>query len=171
MFDVDVDGVEYRESDDEEPGEEIVLSETDDGVELGLTICYDLRFPELYRILALRGARVLRGAGGVHDRHDARPLGDAAARAGDREPGVRRRRQPDRRVPPGGAPGGRSMIVDPWGVVLAQAPDQEGLICAELDLQRPRRSGRAAVARQPPPARLSLARGAGWGARRSRAPS
>ena len=59
MFDVTVDGVEYRESDDETPGEEIVVSQTDGGVELGMSICYDLRFPELYRILALRGARVI----------------------------------------------------------------------------------------------------------------
>ena len=66
MFDVEVDGRVYRESELEEPGEEIVLCETADGVELGLSICYDLRFPELYRILALRGARVLRAAGRLH---------------------------------------------------------------------------------------------------------
>src|SRR4029077_3722476 len=59
MFDVEVGGRSYRESDVEQPGEEIVLSQTADGVELGLSICYDLRFPELYRILAVRGARVL----------------------------------------------------------------------------------------------------------------
>jgi len=59
MFDVEVAGRSYRESDIEEPGEEIVTSETADGVELGLSICYDLRFPELYRILAVRGARIL----------------------------------------------------------------------------------------------------------------
>ena len=55
MFDVEVGGRAYRESELEEPGEEIVLSQTADGVELGLSICYDLRFPELYRILAVRG--------------------------------------------------------------------------------------------------------------------
>ena len=59
MFDVEVGGRAYRESELEEPGEEIVLSQTADGVELGLSICYDLRFPELYRILAVRGARVI----------------------------------------------------------------------------------------------------------------
>src|SRR3954447_19065992 len=58
MFDVMVGGVEHRESESEEPGEEIVVSRTADGVPLGLTVCYDLRFPELYRILALEGARV-----------------------------------------------------------------------------------------------------------------
>ncbi len=59
MFDVEVGGRAYRESELEEPGEEIVVSHTADGVELGLSICYDLRFPELYRILAVRGARIL----------------------------------------------------------------------------------------------------------------
>src|SRR5919206_297431 len=59
MFDVEVDGTVYRESETEDPGDEIVTSETAGGVELGLTICYDLRFPELYRILAVRGARIL----------------------------------------------------------------------------------------------------------------
>ena len=47
---------------------------------------------------------------------------------------LRRRRQPDRRVPPGGATGGRSMIVDPWGVVLARRPTSEAQVVAELDL-------------------------------------
>ena len=55
MFDIEVDGVVYRESEHSEPADEVVLSETANGVALGLTICYDLRFPELYRILALRG--------------------------------------------------------------------------------------------------------------------
>ena len=59
MFDVVVGGVEYRESATEDRGDEVVLSETASGVPLGLTVCYDLRFPELYRILAVRGARVI----------------------------------------------------------------------------------------------------------------
>ena len=59
MFDVEVGGRTYRESEHEEAGDEVVLSETAGGVELGLTVCYDLRFPELYRILAVRGARVI----------------------------------------------------------------------------------------------------------------
>jgi deaminated glutathione amidase len=59
MFDVEVGGHLYRESELEQPGEEIVLSRTAGGVELGMSVCYDLRFPELYRILAVRGARIL----------------------------------------------------------------------------------------------------------------
>ena len=59
MFDVEVGGVEYRESENEDPGDEAVLTATADGVEIGLTICYDLRFPELFRLLAVDGARIL----------------------------------------------------------------------------------------------------------------
>jgi predicted amidohydrolase len=59
MFDVEVSGVEYRESEHEDPGEEAVLTTTAGGVEVGLTVCYDLRFPELYRLLAVDGARIL----------------------------------------------------------------------------------------------------------------
>src|SRR3954467_8051315 len=59
MFDVEVGGRVYRESETDEPGDEVVHSTTADGVELGLSVCYDLRFPELYRELAVRGSRVL----------------------------------------------------------------------------------------------------------------
>src|SRR5947199_6991764 len=59
MFDVTVDGREYRESAHEEPGTEVVVSATAGGVELGLSVCYDVRFPELYRELAARGARII----------------------------------------------------------------------------------------------------------------
>src|SRR5918997_5897864 len=58
MFDVDVGGVEYRESATQEPGSEIVVADAG-GVPVGMTVCYDVRFPELYRILAVRGARVI----------------------------------------------------------------------------------------------------------------
>jgi predicted amidohydrolase len=136
MFDVTVDGVEYRESEHEDPGDEIVLSRTDGGLELGLSVCYDLRFPELYRILALRGARVLvvPAAFTLATTRDhwetllrARAIENqafviAANQIGENEPGRRS--------------GGRSMIVDPWGVVLAQATDSVGVIVADLDLAR-----------------------------------
>ena len=59
MFDVEVEGTVYRESEHEAPGDDVVVSMTTDGVELGLTVCYDVRFPELYRILAVRGARIV----------------------------------------------------------------------------------------------------------------
>ena len=59
MFDVEVDGVVYAESDSEQPGAEVVVSQLADGTPLGMSICYDVRFPELYRILAVRGAEVI----------------------------------------------------------------------------------------------------------------
>jgi predicted amidohydrolase len=136
MFDVEVGGREYRESAHEQPGDEVVLSETAGGVELGLTVCYDLRFPELYRELAVRGARIVAvpSAFTVPTTRDhwevllrARAIEDqcfviAANQVGEHAPGLRS--------------GGRSMIVDPWGIVLAQAPDAETVITADLDLER-----------------------------------
>jgi predicted amidohydrolase len=136
MFDVEVGGRVYRESDHEQPGDEIVVTHTADGTELGMTVCYDLRFPELYRILAVRGARVLLVPAAftlatTREHWEvllrARAIEDqcfvvAANQVGEHAPGIRS--------------GGRSMIVDPWGVVLAQAPDTETFITAELDLAR-----------------------------------
>ena len=58
MFDVEVGGQVYRESETEEPGEATVTTEVE-GWKLGLTVCYDLRFPELYRVLAVEGAEVI----------------------------------------------------------------------------------------------------------------
>jgi deaminated glutathione amidase len=138
MFDVQVGGRAYRESELEEPGEEIVTSETADGVALGLSICYDLRFPELYRILAVRGARVI-----------AVPAAFTLATTRDHWEILLRARAIENQAfviaanqigahPGGYHSGGRSMIVDPWGLVLAQAPDGEGHAIADLDLQRQR---------------------------------
>jgi deaminated glutathione amidase len=138
MFDVDVGGRSYRESDLEEPGAEIVLSATADGIELGLSVCYDLRFPELYRILAVRGARVIAvpaafTLGTTRDHWEtllrARAIENQAFVIAANQVGSH---------PGGYRSGGRSMIVDPWGLVLAQAPDREGHIVAELDLERQR---------------------------------
>jgi predicted amidohydrolase len=138
MFDVEVGGRSYRESDLEEPGEEIVLSETAEGVELGLTICYDLRFPELYRILAVRGARVL-PLPAAFTLETTRDHWEALirARAIENQAFVIAANQFGSH-PGGNRSGGRSMIVDPWGLVLAQAPDSVGYILAELDLERQR---------------------------------
>jgi predicted amidohydrolase len=135
MFDVEVGGRTYRESAHEAPGEEVVLSETAEGVGLGMTICYDLRFPELYRILAVRGAQVLTVSAAFTETTTrehwevllrARAIEDqcfvvAANQIGEHAPGLRS--------------GGRSMIVDPWGVVLATAPDAETVVVADLDLE------------------------------------
>ena len=138
MFDVEVGGRVYRESDLEQPGEEIVVSHTADGVELGMSICYDLRFPELFRILAVRGARTI-----------ALPAAFTLATTRDHWEVLVRARAVENQAfviaanqvgahPGGMHSGGRSMIVDPWGVVLAQAPDRESHIVAELDYEQQR---------------------------------
>jgi len=133
MFDVEAGGVAYRESDHETPGEQIVSAPID-GVELGLSVCYDLRFPELYRILAVRGARLL-----------AVPAAFTAATGRDHWQPLLRARAIENQAfviapnqvgeaPPHYSSHGRSAIVDPWGVVLATAPDEECFVAAELDL-------------------------------------
>ena len=132
LFDVEVGDVSYRESADEQAGGEIVLGETS-GALVGLTICYDLRFPELYRILALRDARVITVPSAFTERTGrdhwevlirARAIENqvfmvAAGQIGSAPPHYRSY--------------GRSMIVDPWGVVLAQAPDTECFVSADMD--------------------------------------
>jgi predicted amidohydrolase len=135
LFDVEVGGIVYRESEAEEPGDEPVVVRAGDWT-VGLTICYDLRFPELYRVLALEGAELLTVPAHftLHTGRDhwevllrARAIENtsyvaAAAQIGETRPG-----KPSY---------GRSLIVDPWGIVLAQAPDEEGVILADVDRAR-----------------------------------
>jgi predicted amidohydrolase len=133
MFDVDVGDVAYRESAVEQAGEEIALGEAG-GAMVGLTICYDLRFPELYRILTLRGARVITVPSAFTERTGrdhweilirARAIEDQIFMVAAGQIGF---------APPHYRSYGRSMIVDPWGVVLTQAADTECFVCADLDL-------------------------------------
>ena len=137
MFDVTVEGTVYLESEHEEAGDELVVSPTAGGVELGLSICYDVRFPELYRILAIRGARVFTvpAAFTVPTTRDhweillrARAIEDQAFVVAANQIG-------EHEAADGLRSGGRSMIVDPWGIVLAHAPDRECHIVADLDLE------------------------------------
>ncbi len=132
MFDVEVGGLVYRESEAEEPGEEPVVVHGE-GWPIGLSVCYDLRFPELYRILALEGAELVTvpahftlftGKDHWHVLLRARAVENqcyvaAAAQIGETRPG-----RPSY---------GRSLIADPWGIVVAEAPDEETVISAELD--------------------------------------
>ncbi|HEY2604029.1 MAG TPA: carbon-nitrogen hydrolase family protein [Thermoleophilaceae bacterium] len=136
MFDVVVGGLEYRESEAEEPGDEIVLSETRDGIPFGMTVCYDLRFPELYRILAVRGARILlvpaaftKITGQAHWETLLR------ARAIENQAFVIAADQIGHHPPDKESFGG-SLIIDPWGEILARAPDEATFIAADLDLAR-----------------------------------
>ncbi len=133
LFDVEVDGTVYRESDTVAAGDEAVISRTGGGVELGLSICYDLRFPELYRALMLAGARVL-----------AVPAAFTLATTRDHWEVLLRARAIENQCfvlaanqigdSPAGRAGGRSMIIDPWGLVLARAPDDVVAVHADLDL-------------------------------------
>jgi len=134
LFDVEVDGVRYAESESEEPGEQIVVSELASGISLGMSICYDLRFPELYRMLTVAGAEVL-----------AVPSAFTLTTTRDHWEVLLRARAIENQCfvvapnqigahPPGNRCGGRSLIVDPWGLVLASAPDAETVIVADLDL-------------------------------------
>ncbi|HXW59785.1 MAG TPA: carbon-nitrogen hydrolase family protein [Solirubrobacteraceae bacterium] len=138
MFDVEIEGRAYRESELEDAGDEIVLSQTAGGVGLGMAICYDLRFPELFRILAVRGAEIfsLPSAFTLATTRDhwevlvrARAIENQAFVVAANQFGAH---------PAGHHSGGRSMIVDPWGVVLAQAPDGVGHVIADLDLEQQR---------------------------------
>ena len=133
LYDVEIPGrVSSRESDSVAPGDEIVTVEIE-GVTFGLAICYDLRFPELFRLLALKGAEVLVNPAAFtlytgRDHWDillrARAIENqawmlAAAQWGKHEPH--------------GVCYGRSLIADPWGTVIAQANDGVGIIVADVD--------------------------------------
>jgi deaminated glutathione amidase len=136
MFDVEVGGHIYRESELEQAGDEIVLTRAASGEELGMSVCYDLRFPELYRILAVLGARILLVPAAftlATTRDHWEVL--LRARAIENQAFVIAANQVGKH-PGGQESGGRSMIVDPWGVVLAQARDGVGYIAAELDLEQ-----------------------------------
>ncbi len=132
LFDIDLPGTRLRESAAVQAGREIVVADTA-VARLGLSICYDLRFPELYRELVSRGAEVLlvpsaftvpTGSDHWEPLLRARAIENqcfvmAAAQVGEHSPSRRSY--------------GRSMIIDPWGLVLAQAADGEGIALAELD--------------------------------------
>ncbi len=134
MFDIVLDaGESYRESANYQPGETAVISDLPWG-RLGLTICYDLRFPALYRALAEAGASYLAvpsaftvrtGQAHWHALLRARAIENgcyvfAAAQGGTHESGR--------------ATYGHSLIVDPWGAVIAEAKDDEaGIITARID--------------------------------------
>ncbi|MDE3133493.1 MAG: carbon-nitrogen hydrolase family protein [Acidobacteriota bacterium] len=160
MFDVEVEGTIYAESAREQAGDEVVVTTTGgsaavgtDGTDrpqggsdgpgangpdlrrhlLGMSICYDVRFPELYRALSERGAEILTvpAAFTLATTRDHWEL-LLRARAVENQCFVIAANQIGE-YPPGNRSGGRSMIIDPWGLVLATAPDSESVIVADLD--------------------------------------
>lgn len=134
LFDVDLPGrVTVRESDTKLAGAEPVLAQTPLGV-IGLSICYDLRFPELYRRLTFAGAQII----GVPSAFTF-PTGEAhwetllRARAIENLAYVIAPAQFGPNIY-GYSDYGNSMIVDPWGRVVARAADQEDVVVAPIDL-------------------------------------
>lgn len=136
MFDATLpSGTVIRESSAYRPGERAVIAATPWG-RLGMTVCYDLRFPQLYRILAQRGAVMLAipssfqretGRAHWHTLLRARAIENACfviapALCGE-HPGKR-------------STYGHSLVVDPWGEVLADGGEAPGVVYAELDLAR-----------------------------------
>ncbi len=135
LFDVDLKGgPSLRESDTVLPGDDPVVVPAPFGM-VGMSVCYDLRFPELYRVLARNGARLL-FVPSAFTAHTGKDHWEVLLRARAIEnqafviaPGQWGRHSPSR------VSHGRSMVVDPWGVVVACAPDREGITLARLDLQ------------------------------------
>jgi predicted amidohydrolase len=144
LFDVAVDaGPVDVESARVSAGDEPVLADLE-GVVLGMTICYDLRFPELYRSLALAGAEVLAVPSNFTER-TGRDHWEVLLRARAIENGAWVIAPSQIGGPPGQPAFGRSMVIDPWGIVVAQAPDRESIVHAVIDTDRV-----AAVRRQIP---------------------
>lgn len=137
LFDVDIGDAgedSYRESDHFAPGREVVVGEAPFGP-IGLSICYDLRFPELYRHHADVGARFI-AVPSAFTPQTGKDHWEVLLRARAIEcqafvlaPAQCGRHSPTR------ASHGRSLIVDPWGRVLAQADDRPRVIDADCDLE------------------------------------
>jgi deaminated glutathione amidase len=133
LFDVKVSDKDYLESANIAPGKEIVTAKAG-AATLGLSVCYDVRFPELYRLLALRGAEILSvpAAFTLQTGKDHWEI-LLRARAVENQAFVVAPAQWGRKAD-GRWTYGRSMIVDPWGTVLATCSDRDGYALATLDL-------------------------------------
>ena len=144
LFDVELGsegGGSFRESARVAPGKEVVVATTEHGG-IGLSVCYDLRFPEIYRAMAARGARIL-CVPSAFTPHTGKDHWEVLLRARAIEnlafvvaPAQCGRHSPER------ASHGRSLIIDPWGVVLAQLGDRPGVAVAECDLEEQERMRR-----------------------------
>jgi predicted amidohydrolase len=136
LFDIDLPGLEHlKESKATTPGADVVMVDAR-FAKLGLSICYDLRFPELYRVLSAQGAEVLLVPSAFTER-TGRDHWEILLRARAIE-NLCYVLAPAQWGKHGGnrTSYGRAMIVDPWGAVLAQVPDGEGFAVASLDFDR-----------------------------------
>ena len=134
MFDVEVnDGSTYKESTTYQPGTSACLARTPWGL-VGLTICYDIRFPALYRDLAKAGARIIfipsaftevTGEAHWHVLQRARAIENGCFIVSAAQTGIHEQKRKTF---------GHSIIIDPWGNVLAEADKSVGFIIADLDL-------------------------------------
>ena len=126
------DGSSVRESDRKEPGKEIVTVQTELG-HLGFAICYDMRFPELFRLMALQGVQII-----FLPANFTMPTGkdhwEPILRARAIENGCYIIAPDQTGVKEKFTAYGNSMVVDPWGTVIARASDKPGVILAEIDL-------------------------------------
>jgi len=136
LFDIDLPGMEHlKESKAVAPGRDVVVAEAPFGP-IGLSICYDLRFPELYRELSRRGARVLAIPSAFTERTGrahwelllrARAVENLAYVFAPAQVGQHGKNR---------ASWGHAMIVSPWGEILAEARAGEGVALAEIDFDR-----------------------------------
>ena len=135
LFDVDIakDGVYYKESDNVSFGEKITLCNTKEVGNIGLAICYDIRYGELFRIMALKGADIFMTPADF-TLNTGKDHWEVLLRARAIENGcyVIAPNQIGRKSK--FTAYGNSMIIDPWGTVIARASDKEGVITAEIDL-------------------------------------
>ena len=133
LFDAEVGGRVYRESDAFEPGDQPVLTELADGTVAGMAICFDLRFPDLFQNLAEHGAEVVvLPAAFTKTTTDAHWEVLLRARAIENGVHIVAANQ-DGRDGADRPAGGRSMIVGPWGEVLVECPPGTGFAMTELD--------------------------------------
>jgi len=133
MFDVEIeDGPSYKESANNLPGDEIVLADTELAM-FGMSICYDIRFSEIYRLMALNGAQIILAPANFtmntgKDHWEpilrTRAIENACFVVAPGQIGIKPKLQAY----------GKTMIIDPWGNVIAQASDQPSVIVAEIDL-------------------------------------
>lgn len=133
LYDIEVkNGVSFKESDSIKPGNDIVTFDSDYG-RMGLAICYDIRFPELYRILALRGAKLIFNPAefNLYTGKDhwetlirARAIENVCYMVAPGQFGPKKTFHTY----------GRSIVVDPWGNVIAKASDREMVVVVEIDM-------------------------------------
>ncbi len=134
LFDVNVvDGPSIRESDRVCPGNEIVTVDTGEIGHLGLSICYDMRFGELYRLMTLRGANIL-CVPACFNLVTGKDHWEPILRTRAIENGCYVIAPGQIGVKPSMPTYGKSMIIDPWGNVVARASDRPCVIMAEIDL-------------------------------------